>query len=237
MRKFVGFVRQAFLGRFSRSPLRCPGGRQRNRARLAVEQFEPRDLPSGMPMADMTAVMNLVPDAAVTDTAVQSGNWSSPGTWAGGHLPGNNANVLIPMGLSVTVDAVETARLHTVRVDGLLQFATNQNTGLLVDTIVVMAGGTFDIGTATNPIAAGDTATVTFTDSARIDTTWDPQLFSRGLISMGTVSLYGQTITSFEPLAGSGVSAGATQLKLAQAPTSWKVGDTLVLPGTNSSLN
>jgi hypothetical protein len=180
----------------------------------------------------MTAVMNLVPNSAVTDTAVQNGAWSSPSTWQSGHLPADNANVLVPAGLAVTVDTAETARLHTIRVDGTLQFATNANTSLLVDTIVVMSGGTFNIGTAASPIAAASMATVTFTDSGAIDTNWDPLLFSRGLISMGTVSMYGQSVTSFEPLTGRGAHAADTVLNLGQAPTNWQVGDSLILPGT-----
>src|SRR5260370_13328803 len=113
MSRFFGRGRHllaAVLGRTSsylvgKSPRKR---RHRHLARLAVEQFEPRTLLTGPPMADMMAVMNLVPDAAVTDTAVQNGNWTSPSTWKSGQLPANNANVLIPMGLPVPLDALQT---------------------------------------------------------------------------------------------------------------------------------
>jgi hypothetical protein len=61
----------------------------RQAARLVLEEFEPRTLLSGT--SDMTAAMNLVPDSAITDTAAVNGNWSSPSTWARGHVPGANA--------------------------------------------------------------------------------------------------------------------------------------------------
>src|SRR5262249_36485086 len=83
----------------------------------------------------------------------------------------------------------------------------------------------------------GNTATVTFTDNGPIDITWDPLLFSRGLISMGTVNMYGQTTTSFATLSGLGAKAGATRLNLAVIPTNWQVGDQLVLPGTSELAN
>jgi hypothetical protein len=205
---------------------------------LSVEQFEPRTLMSGMgmPTGDMDAALSLVSYAAVTNTAVQNGSWSTPSTWQGGKVPGANANVLIPTGLAVTVDRALTPSLHTIRVDGTLQFATNKTTSLSVDTLVVTATGTFDMGTAAAPVAAGVTATLTFTDQAAINTVWDPHLISRGLISMGTVNMYGQAVTSFESLAH-GANKGDTYLDLSQVPTNWKVGDQLILPGTDPSAN
>jgi hypothetical protein len=233
---FIDGIRTTLRPRRSASRKKKQAGRAiRRPVRLALEEFEPRTLLSGM--TDMQAVMNLVPDSAITDTAAVNGNWSSPSTWASGHVPAAKANVDIPMGLTVTVDTAITARLHTIRVDGSLQFATNANTSLLVDTIVVTMMGTLNIGTAASPIAAANTATITFSDSAPISTSWDPLLFGRGLISMGTVNMYGQTVTPYEALTGLGAAAGSTVLNLAQAPTGWNVGDQLMLPGTNQALN
>jgi hypothetical protein len=189
-----------------------------------------------VPMGDMNAALALVPNSTVTNTAVQSGSWSSPSTWKGGQVPGANANVLIPIGLAVTVDGVETASPHTIRVDGTLQFAATKNTSLTVDTLVVNVTGTFDMGTATNPIASGVTATLTFSDNGAINTMWDPTLISRGLVSLGTVDMVGQTVTPYEALAHD-VHQGDTYLDLTSIPTNWKVGDQLVLPGTDPQIN
>jgi hypothetical protein len=192
----------------------------------------------------------LVPDSSVTYESLTTGNWSAASTWghrqangtflADGTTPGSGDNVLVTAGTSVTVDGVFTTKpdsmgvaqrsaLHTIRVDGTLQFATNVNTSLLVDTIIVEPIGTFQMGTATQRIAANVKASVIFATGA-IDTTWDPYQFSKGLVSHGAVSIYGSTVTSFEQ-ATTGLSKGATSLHLAAVPTGWRVGDSIVITG------
>jgi hypothetical protein len=220
-------------------------GKGRSRAGLSCEPLEGRLLLSctgGMGtdnsvlMAEQQAVLDLVPDAGVTATAAQDGNWSNPGTWLGGKLPIAGDNVLIPEGLTVTVDSVQTVPLHTIRDDGLLQFSTTQNSGLLVDTLVVTPCGTLDIGTTAQPIPANVHATLTFADTGAIDTAWDPNQFSRGLISLGTVVISGAQTTPYVALAQS-PHKGDTTLVLTQPPTNWQVGDQLVLTGTSPTQN
>lgn len=208
---------------------------------------------------DVTGVVTggLVPDASLTYASISSGNWSAAGTWghlqsngvfrSDGTIPGLGDNVLVSTGTAVTVDKVFTTQidaqgnaqrsaLHTIRVDGTLQFAANVNTALLVDTIIVEPHGTFQMGTAAQPIAANVQASVIFATGA-IDLSWDPLAFSKGLVSHGTVSIYGSTVTNFEQ-ATAGVSAGATSLVLGATPTGWKAGDNVVVTGdtaTNAS--
>jgi hypothetical protein len=182
------------------------------------------------------AVLALVPDAAVTAMAIRPGLWSSPYTWREGHAPTANANVLIPLGVAVLVDNVFVAPLHTIRLDGTLIFSPHSNTGLSVDTLVVNGPGTLTIGTAAAPIDGAHTATLTFTDSAPINTSWDPQQLSRGLLSLGTVSMYGSKRTAFVALAQA-PKKGDTTLVLAKLPTNWNVGDQLLLPGTSGDYN
>ena len=64
-----------------------------------------------------------------TITAIQSGNWTTAATW-GGSLPTTDARILIPAGITVTVDAEIATEFKSVRVDGALKFATNVNTEL-----------------------------------------------------------------------------------------------------------
>jgi hypothetical protein len=182
--------------------------------------------------AEHCAVLELVEDAAVTHVATQSGNWYSPLTWNNLDVPDPNANVKINAGVAVTVDQVISESLRTLRVDGTLRFDSHQNTGLAVDTMVVMPGATLAIGTAADPVDAAHSATITFTDSAPIDTAWDPFLFSRGLISHGTVRIYGSTVTPFVAAAGS-LTAGSTTIQTAEAPAGWKAGDRVLLVGTD----
>jgi hypothetical protein len=80
-------------------------------------------------------------------------------------------------------------------------------------------------------------AKIVFADTGPIDLAWDPLQFSRGLVSHGDVSIFGSTVTSYEPLA-IGAKAKDKALTLAATPVGWKAGDRLILTGesaTNSS--
>jgi hypothetical protein len=192
---------------------------------LNLELLERRDLLTmTMPPGEMAAALALVPDSAVTDQAVRSGLWSSPSTWQNGWVPGPSDNVLIPTLDAVTVDALASA--NTIRVDGTLRFKATASPHLFVDTMVVNMDGSLVIQTS-NP------ATITFTDNGPIDTMWDPMLLSRGLISMGTVTLAGAATTQYLTLAQP-AHQGDTILHLASAPVNWHVGDELILGGTSN---
>lgn len=52
-----------------------------------------------------------------TVTAATTGNWSAPSTWVGGVIPGDDARVLIPSGVTVTVDGMISQEFKSVRVD------------------------------------------------------------------------------------------------------------------------
>ncbi|HEY4232082.1 MAG TPA: G8 domain-containing protein, partial [Lacipirellulaceae bacterium] len=164
----------------------------------------------------------------VTNYAVRSGAWSDPSIWQGGSVPSDGAHVLIPFGVKVTVDSVLPQRIGTIRVDGTLAFATTANTELKVDTLVESDGGRFEMGTEANPVQAGVTAHLMFTDNGPIDRTWDPFGISRGFISHGSVSMYGAAVTSFVNINAS-AAAGSNRLLLASSPVGWRVGDEVVL--------
>jgi Ca2+-binding RTX toxin-like protein len=167
----------------------------------------------------------------VTHYAVSSGNWSNPATWHDGVVPAAGARVLIPIGVKVQVDNVVPARLNTIRVDGTLSFKTNVNTELKVDTVVVTDSGRFEMGTEAAPIANNVTSRLLITDNGAIDRVWDPFAISRGLITQGSVSIYGAAVTSFASLAGL-VTSGTQTLTLKSLPTGWKIGDSVVIAST-----
>ena len=144
---------------------------------------------------DYMAMLALVPVPQATNLAITSGAWSDPNTWMGQKVPANGADVWIMPGRTVLVDGVIPQSLHTIRVSGTLQFATDRDTQLRVDTIAVDSFGTYLMGTQNAPIAAGKTAQVLFSDTGPIDRTWDPYMLSRGLISAGTVRINGQKAT------------------------------------------
>jgi Ca2+-binding RTX toxin-like protein len=183
------------------------------------------------------AALALVPTSSATHVAIKNGSWFDPSIWQNGAVPDNNADVWIQPGVAVTYDAQSDARIHTIRVDGTLQFAADLNTKLLVDTIVVVPEGTLIIGDQTTPIRNDHTAQIIFTSDRPVDTTWDPTQLSRGLISHGTASIYGADKLDFSGLAQDAI-AGDNELVLnlpagTDSPLGWKIGDQLALGGTS----
>ncbi|MFZ5615847.1 MAG: Ig-like domain-containing protein [Pseudomonadota bacterium] len=178
------------------------------------------------------ATMNLVPVSAATHVAVNNGSWFDPNTWANGQVPGDGAKVLIPTGVIVDYDGQSTASIFTVRVDGELDFATDVDTFLEVDTFVVTATGTLTIGSEGNPVDPNVDAVISFADNGPINVAWDPMLLSRGLISHGTVDIHGAEKDAFLKVAVDPLK-GDTTLTLEGPPSGWQVGDKLVLTGTH----
>jgi hypothetical protein len=169
-----------------------------------------------------------------TVVSAQSGAWSSPGTWSTGAVPAAGAVVSIEPGTTVTYDANSTAALNTVIIQngGQLAFRTDVSTQLTVVNLLVLQGGTLQVGTQASPVAAGVTAQIVFADQA-LNTTTDPSQYGNGLIALGTVTMYGRALTqSWVPLAA-GAHAGATTLTLAQPAGGWLTGDTLYLPDSS----
>ncbi len=183
------------------------------------------------------AVMELVDYFDATYTAAKSGEWDDPATWEQGAVPGtepeNEARVVIPEEFTVTVDAVQQERIQTIRVDGVLAFDPTVNTQLMVDTIVIDPRGTFQMGSEAAPIAADVEARVIITDDGPIDASWDPGVFSRGILSHGTFRIYGDATTSFVALAEAPTKR-SNVLNLAEIPNGWEAGDRLVLTGTSA---
>jgi hypothetical protein len=203
----------------------------------------------------MTDILHLVPKAAATAVAAKSGNWSDPSTWRSGRIPRAGDKVDIPVGDRVTLDT-RTPRLVWVRDEGELDVAPALTTALNAETVVVDMMGRLVAGTEAAPVTGS--FTMTFLDSGPIDTTgYDPQMLSRGLLSMGMVMMNGAPVQPWALQAGS--HAGATSITLTAypritsglgtvneqfalapavgAPTGWKAGDTVVLAGTNEQAN
>lgn len=179
------------------------------------------------------SLFQLVRYDQVTHYAVRSGRWSDASTWANGLVPTNGAHVLVPLGVQVEVDGVLAPRIATVRIDGTLVFAHDRNTELRVDTVVVGSSGTFQMGTAEQPIARGVQARLLITDNGAINRQWDPFGQSRGLLAHGTVTIHGAQSDSHVALAGAAV-AGMQTLNLKAVPVGWKAGDNLVIAATST---
>ncbi|MEM6679094.1 MAG: G8 domain-containing protein [Pseudomonadota bacterium] len=176
--------------------------------------------------------MQLVPLSAVTHRAVASGPWSDPTTWEGGRVPDAWAKVHVPAGLDVQVDGMISPPVKTLRVDGTLSFANTVNTELRVDTLVTTMSGHLVIGTASAPIAADVEARIVFADDGAIDRSTDPSLIGRGALLHGKTTINGAEKTAFTTVE-TFPRAGDTEIRLSTAPVGWKVGDEIVIAGTD----
>ncbi|MEX0644874.1 MAG: Ig-like domain-containing protein, partial [Parvularculaceae bacterium] len=131
-----------------------------------------------------------------------------------------------------SLDWESSASIFTLRVDGALDFATDRDTFLEVDTFIVTPTGHLTIGTIDNPVAADVEAVISIASNGPIDVAWDPMLLSRGLISHGSIEINGAEKETFIRLAADPM-AGDASLLLDSPPDGWRVGDRLVLTGTH----
>ena len=172
-----------------------------------------------------------------TITATMSGNWSSASTW-GGNLPADDDRVLIPSGVTVTVDGMISPEFKSVRIDdgGKLTFATNVNTELRTEYLYSGMMGTLEIGTASDKVGSGVTASLVFAERGGTSSSFDPERYVPGAVLMGPTTMHGAEKTAWLPLQTQ-PSAGATQFILASSPMGWQVGDKLVVAGTDPLTN
>lgn len=178
-----------------------------------------------------TAAMDLVPRGEATHIAIGHGDWDDPSNWHNGEVPGDGAKVLIPEGVNIKYDHVSTEELFTLRVDGHLEFATDTDSQLIVDTFVVSPSGELTIGTEDNPVDPDVNVDIIFANNGPIDTDWDPMLLSRGLISHGKTTIHGAEKDSHEKVIEDPL-AGDTSIDFGETPEGWAVGDTIVIAGT-----
>ena len=180
-----------------------------------------------------------IPNFAQNPTiqSVQNGSWSDVNSWNPARLP--NAGDVVLITHNVIYNST-TGEADTIGIDsnGVLRFKTDQNTRLKVGTLLVMPGGTLEVGTEGNPVAEGVTAEIIIRDKP-LDLTddglgvYDPAQFGTSiLIVEGTITMHGAikdptfTRLSQEP------RAGMTTLSLEQPGMGWKPGDRLILPDT-----
>ncbi|MCP8900612.1 G8 domain-containing protein [Gilvimarinus xylanilyticus] len=185
-------------------------------------------------MAEHMAAHALVAYEDATHATIADGDWCDPSIWHNGAVPGDGARVVIGRDNTVSYALSDTARLHTLRVDGELNFATNSDTRMTLDTLFVDPRGTLTIGTQSQPVNRSVNAEIVFAANGDIDVDWDPLLLSRGLIAHGTLEIHGAEKVSHLKLA-TDARAGDSQLHLARSARGWREGDTLVITGTRFS--
>lgn len=183
------------------------------------------------------ALFRLIDTADATNVAVRSGPWSNPATWSAGVVPIAGERVLIHETVEVSYDLQSDTPLAWLRVDGELDFRHDVPTRLVVETFVSDPRGTINIGTAEQPIDADFTAEVLIdTSGGPLSQAADPTLVGRGFVSHGQTNVFGAAKREFTTLAGD-AAASASFIELADAvvPEGWRVGDTLLLVGTEAN--
>lgn len=187
--------------------------------------------------ADHMTIMGLVKVAHATHISVKSGPWEDPATW-GGEVPGEGARVIIAPGHRIQITSRLYVPMNTIRIDGTLSFAPDQDTSLTVDTLYIHMTGTLEIGTAEAPIQQGKIAKLTIDDflNKGFETAnpsspdYDPAKIGLGIVSMGSVQMHGQPKTNYVTTAGA--MAGSQSLTLDSAPENWNAGDQVILTGS-----
>ena len=178
------------------------------------------------------ALLDLLPVDQATHVAISNGFWFNPSTWADGRIPDAGAKVLIPEGRTVLYAGRSDTELDIVRVDGTLNFSTQHNSKMIVDTLITNFNSKLSIGSQTDPVADTVKVELIIADNGPIDTNWDPGQLSRGVVALGEVEIHGQSKTVHLKVADAPMSGDST-LTLAQAPSHWDVGDSIVIAGTH----
>ncbi|RXE98084.1 G8 domain-containing protein [Pseudoalteromonas sp. PS5] len=168
-----------------------------------------------------------------TVTAQVSGNWSEPNTW-GGELPGDDARVFIPAGVTVIVDRKIPQAYKSIRIDtgGAVKFATDVDTELKTEYLFSAMNALLEIGSNTGPVLDNVTASLVFAERGGTSSMEDPNRYAPGAVLMGKTTMHGAQKRSWLILADHPV-AGATEFRFNSAPTGWRVGDKLVVTGTD----
>jgi len=186
---------------------------------------------------DHTSAVSGVPQgipyfcARPTVISISSGSWSESKTWSTGKVPAANDKVRISNGQTITFNTAMDVRLDCVEVDGILRFATNQNTRMKVANLTVMDQGTLEVGTTDDPVLPNVTAEIIIADQP-IDRAIDPAQIGTGIESLGRITMHGSVKSptfarlSREPIAGD------MNLVFDQPLTGWMPGDHIVIPDT-----
>lgn len=131
--------------------------------------------------------------------------------------------LVVPAGQTVELAADST--FDCVEVAGTLRVSRTHPTSLKVTTLMVLPGGTLDVGTAADPV----TQPVTFVFRDVPIAANDPFQWGNGLINFGHMTRVGAKKLAWTHLSGD-VPAKATTITLAEDPMGWAVGDELTLP-------
>jgi hypothetical protein len=171
------------------------------------------------------------------DPGGETYRWSDPLTWGGSELPRQGESVHIGAGQSVVLD-MTTAALDELRIEGTLIADPLFDVGLIANSIMIMDGGTLQIGTESEPYSKKAIITLTGPRGAHVERAEDGGLDNDGIqrgirvMNGGKLRLFGETPQLLKTKLGSHAAALTTSLTTADS-VSWRTGDRIAVSLTD----
>ena len=189
--------------------------------------------------------------------SVKDGDWTSPDTWEPARVPAHGERVQISRGTRVVYDAESPAVIRLLQVIGTLSFARDQNTLLNVGILKVQnsdacsesgfacdfldvnelgkpkaqpkgAIPALEVGTLADPIPAEYTARIRLHYMKGMDKDDAPAL----ACCSARMDFHGAPMSRTWVKLGGDVKPGDSTVQLAEAVTGWKVGDEVIVTGS-----
>ncbi len=192
-----------------------------------AETFEP---PKSTMCSGSEAEFNNL--ASITTTG--TGLWSNPAIWSSNQVPGQNDDVTISAGHTVTLNKDVT--IKKLIVNGVLKADLNIDLHLTAQLIAVIgSGAVFEWGTDTNKYdkqgiisLKSDDISYEFNTNSNVDDMGNKFIMA---MNNGTISIHGKTKKSWTQLDAT-ANVGATSILLKDPVPTWEVGDRIVIAST-----
>jgi hypothetical protein len=193
--------------------------------------------------------------ASAADPVIQSaksGPWSAASSWKGNAVPGAGARVFIREGDRIEYDVKSDAVIRAINVAGTLTFASDKDTVLNVGLIKVQAGDEYSedgfdcdahvtstprkpglepsllVGTPEKPISKSALIRLHFVEGMNKDSC--PAIICCG----GRWDAHGLPLSRTWVKLGITAKIGDTTVSLAEPVAGWKVGDRLIITGSQT---
>ncbi|CAF3664415.1 unnamed protein product [Rotaria sordida] len=169
--------------------------------------------------------------------------WSNDSDWSfalegyGGYgsvKPGNDTNIYIPRGIWLVVN-YPLPRIHSLRIDGVLEFEQNIDNTLIVDSILIN-GGQLIVGWPNKPLTSRVDIIINGSSSINVLLPNDAGSIGPKVIGvLGGLDLHGlKHNVSWTRLATT-ASSGQNSITLSQ-PVDWIIGDEIILTTTDTNI-
>ncbi len=177
--------------------------------------------PSTVLSVPATPPLNLTGTLTPTIQATQDGPWQASSTW-GGRLPNSNDIVQIPRNRNVSL-AGDVPVLQGLHIDGTLQ---NSSANFTLRSKWILVSGRFQVGQENAAYTGTGLIELHGTDVSQNVMEMGTKNIAVG--NGGVLKLHGECRLSWSKIS-SDANAGATQLQLADNPSSWRVGDRILI--------